>query len=509
MAKHRKSKARGARKATLAGVAAAGISGALVAGHATNITAMSSMVELANTVIGVGGLGDNTGVRVPPKLSGTVVPPGYQYEGLQYNSGLDLAASRDAGTPLLHAAIIGASGKDQAIIVTGYSAGTLAVEQERRNLQQLDPSKAPSPAQLSFVQIANPFAPNGGIFQRFPMIAIPGLVDAMGAGQATRYDTTYIANEYDPYGDFPAYLNPLSLLNTVLALRYSHPDEAYNPLVPGTTPAYVTTVHHTVDGIDSTDTYVLYYRALPLLGPLRELSTQTGLTPFTEPFISAVEPLLRLVVDMGYTDRVNANPATPVTFSLIIPPQNVIAALVGMPGAISQGVTNLLSGGTAPTALPDPLGNLVPAAPAPSAAPQITSSQSRLSLVADDDSPAPTALSTPVSTSTPSSTVAEGTPSSSAPSTTKSNPPTTTSRPLASGDGLHPTVTSDGNMAVPGGATNSAAPGSGTTTTTGTTTSTTTATTVTTGTTTGSTASTTTTGGGESGSGTGSGDAAA
>lgn len=510
MAKHRKSKAHGARKATLVGVAAAGISGALVAGHATNTTAMSSMVELANTVIGVGGLGDNTGVRVPPKLSGTVVPKDYQYAGLQYDSGLNLAASRDAGTPLLHAAIVKTYGAEPSIIVVGYSAGTLAVEQERRNLQHLAPSDAPSPDQLSFVQIANPFAPNGGIFQRFPGVPVPGLVDAMGAGQPTRYDTTYIANEYDPYGDFPAYLNPLSLLNTVLALRYSHPDEAYNPDVPGTTPAYVTTVHHTIDETDSTDTYVLYYRALPLLGPLRELSTQTGLTPFTEPFISAIEPMLRLLVDMGYTDRVNANPAAPVPFSLIIPPQNVIAALLGMPGAISQGVTNLLSGGTAPTALPDPLGNLVPASPAPSAAPKIQSSPARLSLVADDHSTAPTASSNSTSfpTDTPNTTVATNTPStSSAPTSsapTSSAPPTTASKPPTSGDGLHPTVTSDGNMAVPGGTTHSPSTGTGTGAGTTTTTSTTT-----TGTATGSAGSTTTAGASESGSGAGAGDAAA
>jgi len=497
MAKHRKPKAHGARKATLAGVAAAGISGALVAGHATNVTAMSSAVDLANTVIGVGGLGDNTGVRVPPKLSGTVVPSGYQYEGLQYDSGLNLAASRDAGTPLLNTAIVNTYGKEPKIIVVGYSAGTLAVEQERRNLQGLKPADAPSPTQISFVQIANPFAPNGGIFQRFPGIPVPGLVDAMGAGQPTRYDTTYVVNEYDPYGDFPAYLNPLSLLNTILAVRYSHPDEAYNAVAPGTTPAYVTTVKHTVDGVESTDTYVLYYHALPLLGPLRELSTQTGLTPFTEPFISAVEPMLRLLVDMGYTDRVNANPATPVAFSLITPPQNVIAALAGMPGAISQGVTNLLSGGTAPTALPNPLGNLVTAAPAPSVAPQTKSSQSRLALVADDES---TPTSHPESTSTPGSTVAASTPSSSTPPstppTTKSNPPSTTSHPSSSGDGLHPTVTSDGNKAVPGATDGSAPQGTGGTTTTTTTT-------------TDSTGSTTTAGSSESGSGTGAGDAAA
>ena len=503
MAKHRKPKSQAARKATLAGVAAAGISGALVAGHATNMTAMSSAVDLANTVIGVGGLGDDTGVRVPPKLSGTVVPAGYTYQGLQYDSGLNLAASRDAGTPVLNAAILDAD-NGQKIIVVGYSAGTLTVEQERRDLQQLDPSVAPSPDQLSFVQIANPFIPNGGIFARFPGIPVPGLIDAMGPGQPTRYDTTYVVNEYDPYGDFPAYFNPVSLLNTALALRYSHPDEAYNPVIPGTTPAYVTTVDHTVDGTNSTDTYVLYYRALPLLGPLRELATQTGLTPFSEPFISAVEPLLRLVVDMGYTDRVNANPVATVPFSIITPPQNVIAALAGVPGAISQGVTNLLSGGTAPTALPNPLDDLVPASTAPAVEPQMRSSQARLSLVADDS---PTTNPTPTTNSAPSSTVTASTPSSSAPTstppTTKSNPPAVTSNPASTGEVTHPTLTSDGNKAVPGGTGEGSGSGSGTGTGTGATTTTTTTTTGTTGTTAGST------GGGEAGGGTAAKDAAA
>ncbi|MCV7424178.1 PE-PPE domain-containing protein [Mycobacterium yunnanensis] len=499
MAKHRKSKARAARKATLTGVAVAGISGALVAGHATNVTAMSSVVDLANTVIGVGGLGDDTGARVPPKLSGTVVPEGYTYQGLQYDSGLNLAASRDAAIPLLNTAILDAD-DGQKIIVVGYSAGTLAVEQERRNLQQLDSSAAPSPEQLSFVQIASPFAPNGGIFARFPGIPLPGIVDAMGGGQPTRYDTTYVANEYDPYADFPAYFNPVSLLNSALAMRYAHPDEAYNPLIPGTSPAYVTTVQHTVAGTNTTDTYVLYYRALPLLAPLRQLATMTGLTPFSEPFISAVEPLLRLVVDMGYTDRVNANPCTTVPFSFITPPQNVITALAGVPGAISQGVTNLLSGGTAPTALPNPLGNLVPAPPAPSVEPQVKSSQARLSLVAD--SPTPTSTPEPVITASPTVTA-------STPSAPTSTPPTTTSNSTeatshTSGDGLHPTLTSDGTKAVPGGT--GKATGSGSSTG-GTTTTTSTATT--TEPTTESTGAAGTAGAGETGSGTAPKDAAA
>jgi hypothetical protein len=247
----------------------------------------------------------------------------------------------------------------------------------RRDLQAMDPADAPPVSQLSFLQIASPFAGNGGLYSRFPGIGIPGITDPMGVGQATRYDTTYAALMYDTYADFPAYFNPFSLANAALSIRYGHPDAFYDPLVPGTSPAYVTTVHNTAGG---TDTYVLYYNAhLPLLGPVREVAGMVFLTPFTEPVLSAIEPLLRLLVDIGYTDRVNANPATPTPFSFITPPAKIIEALLGVPGALTQGATNLMTGGQTPTTLPDPLGNLVTATP--SAADSGSPSAARLAVV--------------------------------------------------------------------------------------------------------------------------------
>jgi hypothetical protein len=445
MANHRIPKKRRARKAALACAAAAGISSALVLGHATNTTAANFLVELSNTVIGAGGRDDPTSERVPAKLNQTVVPPGFDYYGVPYPATINLQASRDVGVPIMHAAISDRSDEDQ-LIVASYSEGTLIAERVRRDLQALDEADAPPPSQLSFQQIASPFAGNGGLYARFPGFGIPFITDPMGPGQPTRYDTEYDVLMYDPYGDFPAYFNPLSLANSLLAVRYGHPDAYYDELVPGTSPAYVTTVHNTAGG---TDTYVLYYNPhLPLLGPVRELAGVLFLTPVTEPVLGAIEPLLRLFVDMGYTDRVNANPATPTPFSFITPPAKILEALAGVPGALTQGATNLTNGGQGPTTLPDPLGNLVPVAPP--AADVGSPSAARLAAVPDAE-PEPEAAATP-----------------------SSKVPTAESTPTAkpTGDGLHPTLTSDGNKVTPGEKTDTTptTTGTGGTTTTTTTT---------------------------------------
>ena len=71
-----------------------------------------------------------------------------------------------------------------------------------------------------------------------------------------------------------------------------------------------------------------------------------GLTPFTEPVLSAFEPLLRVLVDMGYTDRLNLDPGTPTPFSLITPPHKILEALAAIPGALAEGLANFFNGGT-------------------------------------------------------------------------------------------------------------------------------------------------------------------
>ena len=434
MANHRMPKKHSARKAVLAWAAAAGLSGALVLGHATNTTAANALVQLTNTVIGAGGQGDPTGVRVPPKLSNTVVPNGYEYVGVNYPATINLASSRDIGVPVMRDLLTDHSGED-FVIVAAYSEGTLVAEKVRGDLQALDPEVAPEPGELTFLFIASPFAPNGGIFNRFPGLAIPGVIDAFAPAEPTRYDTTYVAMMYDPYADFPAYFNPLALANTVLAVRYAHPDQYYDEVQPGVTPAYVTKVP--VNAAGGSDTYVLVYnQRLPLLGPLRELSMLTFTSALTEPVLGAIEPLLRVLIDMSYTDRVNANVATPTPFSFITPPAKFLEALGAVPGALGQGATNLLSGGQA-ASVPPPSPNLttVPVLDAPAPVPAPIAPQARLALA-------------PVQESEPVAQSSEPAESSVVPPPTATASQTATPKPAD--DVLHPTVVSDGNKFTPG-----------------------------------------------------------
>lgn len=410
-------------RAVLAGLAAAGLSGALVIGHATNTTAM---VQLTNTVIGIGGRGDPLSARVPAKLSSTVVPTDYDYFPVLYPASVALDNSRDIAVPLVHKYVTDTGRNEAHLIVAGYSLGTLAAEQEKRNLQKLPAASAPAVGQLTFVMIASPFAANGGIFNRFPGWGIPFVTAGMGATEPSRYDTTFSALMYDTYADFPAYFNPLSLLNAALSIRYGHPDEYYDQIEPATSYAYVTNVED--NGAGGDDRYLLYYNPhLPLLGPLRELASLTGTSGLVEPLLGAVEPLLRVLVDMGYTDRVNANPTASVPFSLITPPQKIIEALAAVPGALAQGAANLMSGGHAASTPPNPIGNLQPKPTMPPVAAQVQSARARVAL-APPEADAPSADPTPSASPSP--------------------PPTVS--PNSAEDGLHPTVTNHGNKFAPG-----------------------------------------------------------
>jgi len=99
VAKHRTSTRRTARKVALGAMAAFGLSGSLVLGHATSTTAM---VQLTNTVIGIGGKDDATSSGLPTKLSGTVIPKvgDYGYFGVHYPATFELDKSRDAAVPV-------------------------------------------------------------------------------------------------------------------------------------------------------------------------------------------------------------------------------------------------------------------------------------------------------------------------------------------------------------------------------------------------------------------------
>ncbi|MFG1929261.1 PE-PPE domain-containing protein [Mycobacterium sp. NPDC048908] len=358
----------------LVGSTAVALSAALTFGHATNTTPDSPQVELAAATIGVGGRGDPAAVNIPNKLQGNVVPFGTEfprYVGVQYPAGYDIDNSVNAGVPALAQAIadnrLDENNVPQFLLVVGYSEGSLVAERVRRTVDPSDPG-APSTDNLQFVMIASPNLPNGGLAARFPAgWGIPFLITSNGPAAASPYDTQYVTNEYDPYADFPAYFNPLSLANSLVAVFYVHPDAYYDPVDydpinrdSNDPNVLIKTVRHSVNGEEGEeveDTYV-FVRAehLPLFAPLRQVAAMAQLTPLTEPVLGAIEPLVRLIVDMGYTDRQNLNPEKHVQFSLITPPGKVLEAVVGVPGALGQGATNLVGGvASLPTAIPTPV----------------------------------------------------------------------------------------------------------------------------------------------------------
>ncbi|HTI76668.1 MAG TPA: PE-PPE domain-containing protein [Mycobacterium sp.] len=386
MAKHRKPKngrVSSAKRAdrnrqspslVLVGTTAAALSAVLVFGHATNTTAYSPQVELTAATIGIGGRGDPGGVNIPHKLQGNVlIPPDFNYIPVVYPAGFQIDNSVNTGVPVLADTITNntqdAEGHDQFLLVVGYSEGTIVAEKVRRNLDPTDPGAPPlnptnDPTQpgLMWVMIASPNVPNGGIFSRFPGLKIPFFVTSNGAAEPSPYNTTYVTDEYDPYADFPAYFNPFSLANSLVAVMYVHPDQYYdsvdyNPLDPAATTDPNVLVKTVTNSAGGHDTYVFVKAEhLPLFAPVRQIAGIVHLTPLTEPILGSVEPLVRLLVDMGYTDRENLNPEKPVQFSLITPPGKVLGAAAGVPGALGQGATNLVSGAEAlPGSIPSPL----------------------------------------------------------------------------------------------------------------------------------------------------------
>lgn len=328
MAKHRK---RRQRSAVLAAGAAAGISSVLAFGHATNATA--AIIPTHDALIGVGGWRNPTSDRIPDKFQGALREPGYV--GVQYPAQLPVDPSVTEGVPALRSEVDKLPGS--TILIVGYSEGSLVAEQYKRSLDPTDPATP----NVKFLFIAAPFVPNGGIYARFPGLRIPGFTST-GAAAPSPFDETFVTLEYDLIGDFPAYANPLSLANAVAGLVYVHGDQGPDNVDLETAPKAVLTVHSDEGG---TDTYVLVRAEhLPLLQPVRDVSAALRLTSLTEPVLGAVEPTLRLGVDMGYTDRDYQNADKPTRFSLITPPERIVETVRALPDAIKEGADNLRGG---------------------------------------------------------------------------------------------------------------------------------------------------------------------
>ncbi|MBU9767085.1 PE-PPE domain-containing protein [Mycobacterium sp. TNTM28] len=297
----------------------------------------------AVTAIGVGGWRNPDSTRVNQKFGGDYMPSGSGFVApdhfipVPYSASLPIDPSVEDGLPVLRQKVGETSGD---IVIVGYSEGSIVAEKYKR---ELDAQGSPPPGKnISFVFIAAPTVPNGGIYARFPDLRLPGFTST-GAAETSPYDQTFITIEYDPVGDFPAYANPLSLANALAGLIYLHGDPTPDAADLNDPDAIIVTPVDKPGG--GQDTYILVRTEhLPLLQPIRDVSAALNITAITEPLLGAIEPTLKLGVDMGYTDRDYSDPATPTRFRLTTPPERIAETIKQLPDAFQQGADNVKNG---------------------------------------------------------------------------------------------------------------------------------------------------------------------
>ena len=127
-------------------------------------------------------------------------------------------------------AAMGQQAADQPYLVEGYSqSAVIAIDEE---LQLIQSGQAPPDA--TFLLLGSLNRPDGGIFERFPGLIIPGTAgfDFNGAEPTDAgIPTIDIANQYDFFADFPQYpINGLADLNALFGIIYAHAAYGNGPL---------------------------------------------------------------------------------------------------------------------------------------------------------------------------------------------------------------------------------------------------------------------------------------
>jgi len=192
-----------------------------------------------------------------------------------------------------------------SFMVFGYSQSSVIASLAKQDL--IDDYQPGDPA-MSFMLIANPMRPNGGVLMRgegWPTIPILG-ISFSGASPTDSpllpdgdyaYPTVDIARQYDALGgDFPVRpLNLIALLNALLGYGLLH-GETVN--VPFDQARY--------QGREGdTSYYLIETDIVPLLQPLAFF--------IPEPILKAIDAPLRVIIEDAYNREIS--PGTPTSFS--------------------------------------------------------------------------------------------------------------------------------------------------------------------------------------------------
>lgn len=256
-----------------------------------------------------------------------------------------------------------AASDTEPIIIFGYSQGGAVVSREMYNIADEDKSR------ISVVTIGNINNPLGFWSRLSFLPTIPGLDISFNPQLPTNngVKSTNYSFEYDPVGDAPQYWgNPLALANALAGFVYVHGyylDPTSNgptDTLPygyddGTLATAIGNADHRTYG-DATFVLIPQQGALPLYQPIVDIGKQLGISGLVNPLVALVNPVTKLLVDLGY-DRVT-NPGIARTLS-ILPFNpftfNPVDFSVKFVAAIAQGIQDALAGGVSLTPATTPV----------------------------------------------------------------------------------------------------------------------------------------------------------
>jgi PE-PPE domain len=293
---------------------------------------------------------------------------------LYYNYPLDsdgfpsLSNSVGQGSAILESTILANQAAGDASTVFGYSqSSTLSGV----TMQLLDPSGTPETGALDprFLLIADPNAPNGGLFERFngfetlsgnttvnPLSLASLGINFNGATPADDFTTNVYSLEYDGLADFPRYpINLLSDLNAFLGVQTLH-GTYLNGGVDGSGPTATEIANATLlpgSALDGTADSLTNYYMINETAPLVALLPQS--------LQELLGPDLTYLINLGYVGdgsqgfAVTADsPANiPTPFGLF-PDVSLSTVLSTLTTDTEQGVSNLMSGTDPYSAALDP-----------------------------------------------------------------------------------------------------------------------------------------------------------
>jgi hypothetical protein len=231
---------------------------------------------------------------------------------------LTLGQSIHAGVLPLDQAISTEIANGNKVLVWTTSQSSTVATNEIRNLMA---AGSPFTGELSFILTGNPNNPDGGAFERFTGLYIPGLdVPFNGATPPNApYNIQVFTNQYDGVSDFPEYpLNVVSDTNALFGFVFGAHD--YAPYAPYTTPIQLSTS----PGYTGSTTYMFdLTQNLPLVTPLRDLPAPCGTA-----LADLLQPDLRVISDMGYGSGEYPNLPTPARLIEIPNLPNIAADLL-------------------------------------------------------------------------------------------------------------------------------------------------------------------------------------